>query len=107
MRSAEGRFLARMTALVLALTVVVVLAPPALAEDFEDPMFPLSLTPPVAVFGSVEAEPRGVGGAWIDAREAIEPQMSVLLMTGAVNVSPGMTVEVDAGPVFECRPSGS
>jgi hypothetical protein len=28
-------------------------------------------------------------------------------MTGAVSVSPGMVVEVAAGPVFECEVSGA
>jgi hypothetical protein len=78
-----------------------------LADDYEDPIMPDGLGMPVAAIGDVEVAPVDVGGAWIDAREAIEPQLSVLLMTGAVSVSPGMVVEVAAGPVFECEVSGA
>jgi len=103
MRSAGYGFVFKRAALVLACMAVVAIGGALRADDFEDPIMPDSLGMPVSIFGDVEVEPDGVGGAWIDAREALEPVMSVLLMTGAVNTSPGMAVKVDVSPVFECQ----
>ena len=105
MRSGGLRSVYKRTALALTCAAALAVGGALLADDFEDPILPSSIGAPVAGFGDVEVEPTDVGGDWIDAREAIEPQMSVLLMTGAVNVSPGMAVEVQMSPVFDCQVS--
>ena len=94
----------RNAALALACVVTLAVTGAVLADDYEDPIFPESLVQPVAAFGDVEVDPKDVGGEWIDAREAVEPLMTVMLMTGEINPSPGETVEVAAGPVFEATP---
>ena len=78
-----------------------------LGDDFEDPINPHSVVgDSVVAFGGTQVVPTDVGGALIDAKETIEPQMSVLLLTGTVNVSPGMTVEVQTSPTFDSWVSG-
>ena len=101
LRSAFGR-----AVVALACAAALAAGGALLADDFEDPINPLSIGPPVAAFGDVEVDPTDVGGALIDAWETVEPQMSVLLMTGTVNASPGMTVEVQTTPVFDTWVSG-
>jgi hypothetical protein len=98
----SGGFVRKAT-LVLAFAVALFAGKALLADDFEDPICPSSITSPVTGFGSVEVEPGDVGGDWIDAKETIEPVLSVLLMTGSVEVSPGMGVTVEATPVFDCQ----
>jgi len=106
MYGSKFRSVFRKTVVVLACAAALAVGGALLADDYEDPINPHSPGDPIVAFGGVEVHPTDVGGALIDAKETIEPQMSVLLMTGTVNASPGMTVEVQTSPVFDNWVSG-
>ena len=87
-------------ALVVA-AVMVPLAAVVLADDFEDPVQP----PPIGGYscpvGETEVEAGDLWGPGIDVKEALEPQMTVLLMLEEQSLSPGMITVVQTSPTFE------
>ena len=85
----------------LACVMALMLGSALLADDSEDPIKPNSVGGAPAAFGGVEVQPGDVGGSLIDAKETVEPQVTALLMTGDVSVSPGMAVVVQTSPVFD------
>lgn len=101
MRALQWRSLFRKAVPVLACLGFVVLGTSLLADDDEDP---LSLTTPgdgISAFGGLEVQPADVGGSLVNVKEALEPQMTALLVTSNVNASPGMTVVVQTSPIFD------
>jgi hypothetical protein len=71
------------------------------ADDYEDPANATIPGDTVSAFGGLEVQPADVGGSLVDVKEAIEPQMTALLVTSDVNASPGMTVVVQTSPLFD------
>ncbi len=71
------------------------------ADDYEDPIKPNSVGRTPAAFGGIEVQPGDVGGSLIDAKDAVEPQVTAMLMSGDVSLSPGMAVVVQTCPVFD------
>jgi mevalonate pyrophosphate decarboxylase len=87
--------------LALACLAALALGGALLADDAEEPIYPHSIGGALSVFGGLEVQPRDVGGSLIDAKETIEPQVTVLLVTSDVSASPGMAIVVQTSPVFD------
>ncbi|MCK4375851.1 MAG: hypothetical protein KAX19_10995 [Candidatus Brocadiae bacterium] len=102
MESAWSRIAVKKQVLLPVCLVVAVLASTLRADDFEDPIDPgpSGGSGCITVFADVEVEPEHAGGLAIDAKEAIEPQTTVMLMMSDVSTSPGQTVVVHTFPVF-------
>jgi len=71
----------------------------ASACDFDDPIRPLGAHV-ACTFGSLTVEAVNVAGSPIDAREAVEPQMTALLTTGELMASRNGLFVVYADPLF-------
>ena len=71
-------------------------------DDFEDPISPSGASGAAdgVAFGDTEIEPEDVGGLAIDAKEALEPQVTVMLLMEDGGDAPGDTVAVEAWPTF-------
>ncbi len=80
--------------------VAVLLGTAILADDFEDPV-----EPPIGglsyQIGDTEVEAEDVWGPGIDVKEALEPQMTVLMMMEEQSLSAGMVTVVRTLPTFE------
>jgi len=87
---------------ILAAVVAMAFGGAILADDFEDPVAPpgRSSGESTVAFGDSEIEPQDVGGLAIDAKEALEPQVTVMLLIGDSGATPGETTAVDAWPTF-------
>lgn len=85
----------------LATAMIVLLAGVILADDYEDPLEPTPMGMPSVGFGGLTVETPDVTGFDIDAREAIEPQLTAWLIMGEVDDSPSGTVVVTMQPTFD------
>ena len=71
------------------------------AEDSEDPFDPLDGGAVTLPAGDVLFTTADVGGSAIDAKDTLEPQLTVMMVTSDVSVSPGETIGVQTSPTFE------
>jgi hypothetical protein len=85
-----------------ACALVVLLASAAIrADEVELPTEPCigdSVTMPV---GEITVEATDTGGATIYAKDTLEPQMTVMMLTTDVSVSPDQTLGVQTYPTVE------
>jgi hypothetical protein len=87
---------------VAACALVVVLAAGMLrADDNEFPFDPLTGSAVTIPAGDLLFTASDVGGSAIDAKDTLEPQLTVLMVTSDLSVSPGETVGVQTSPTFE------
>lgn len=94
-----GRWLAFSLSLLAAMLLGGVL----LAGDYEDPDIPTSggMMGSEIPFGAQTVVADDTGGSPIDVREAIEPQLTSLLITEDVDDLHSATIVVDTQPTFE------
>ena len=87
---------------ILAAVVAIAFGGVILADDYEDPVAPPGPFggAPTVAFGDSKIEPKDVGGLAIDAKEALEPQVTVMLIVEDGGRAPGETVAVQAWPTF-------
>jgi hypothetical protein len=74
----------------------------ASAEEWEDPCWPTPTGSMVTLpLADNLVDAYDVGGSAIDAKEALEPQLTVLMLTTDVSLSPGQTLGVQTSPTFQ------
>lgn len=71
------------------------------ADDVEDPVFNGGTTTGYTVFGSTTLLTSDVGGQEIDARETVEPQLTVEMTTSPYQPSSSGMLEVSNQPLYE------
>ena len=88
--------------IVFAVVAALLLGVATLADDFEDPIDPGPPPPEGAGFGGFMLDTTDVEGFAIDEREAVEPQLTALLVMGELDVQTDETLEVSTTPTFDC-----
>ena len=86
--------------LVLAVLAVTVFAANLLAYNEEDPIEPPPIGCVVSVFGPVVVETPDVGGLVIDAKDAVEPQTTVLLINDELETLSDGTAIITTVPSY-------
>ena len=103
MHSSRGR-LCRSGAVLVAVAAATFLC--GLRVQADDPELPIPLciiAAPTLTFGCAAVTTDDVGGSSIDARETIEPQLTVLATTDDLAASPSDTIVVNTQPVFSSQ----
>jgi len=103
MHSKGVHLLGRRLSFLLLLLVTVLLAGALMAGDYEDPSLPTSggeMGGEIG-FGAQTVIADDTGGSPIDAREAIEPQLTSLLTMEDVDDSQSDSIVITTQPTFE------
>jgi len=74
------------------------------ADDFEDPIIPGSSQSGILAFGPVIVHVTDIGGSSIDAKDSVEPLMTVLLTGDDTDTYTGM-VTVTTQPTCQVSPA--
>ena len=89
------------TTCVVALIAVLSLCAGALADEHEDPWVPTGIGAGSPTFGGITVDPQDTPGNVLDAKETLEPTVTVLLTMGDLADFTSQPVAVVTQPVFE------
>ena len=86
----------------VACALVVVVASAAIrADEVEVPGEPCIGETMIVPVGDITVEATDVSGTTIDAKDTLEPLMTVMMLTTDVSVSPDQTLSVETSPTLE------
>lgn len=101
MRSRRHRNASRRLPVAAVAILVLLMGTVLRADDHEGPIIPDGASSGQPEFGEIVVDSTDLGGSSVDAKEALEPQLTALLAAGEVDGSASDSLYVTTQPVLD------